>query len=685
MVKTGICVAVVNLLIVTATLANDDVAEIVVTGTRAPTDALAHIGNIDRLQRDTIENTAATHIHELLSRVAGVWVARGSGQESLPSIRSPVLTGAGSCGAFLTLEDGIPSRPNGFCNVNQLFELPTEFAQGVEVIRGPGNALYGSNALHGTVNVLLPDTGDGDALDAGLEFGPNSFTRIDGLLRVNSNSPTVFGIVAADDGGFREDSGYRQVKAFAKKDWSVADTSVTANLSLSDLEQETAGFIFGEDAYKDALLNRQNLNPEAYRDASSQRFSLQILRPGERLDLDIRPFLRHSDMAFLQHYLPGQPVEENGQVSIGVLAQARIDSENRMLLVGFDVEASDVYLRETQYGETEGSDFLRETRPEGKHYDYDVSGVTVAAYVQTEHRASGKLTLSAGLRGEYTHYDYSNNMLTGNTRDDGSECGFGGCLYTRPASRTDSFADVVPKLGALLELSEVNTLFVNASRGFRAPQMTELYRLQNGQQVSDLDAESVDSIELGLRSRLEAWHLDVSAFAMRKKNSVLRDAEGFNVSGGRSRHIGIEAQGSARLGGSWVLQANGTYARHRYDFNLVAARGETFVSGNDVDTAPRWQGSAELRYEGPGRFDAGLQWVSLGSYYLDAENSHEYAGHDLINLRARVRLSDKLEITARVNNLADRDYADRADFAFGNYRYFPGRGREVFLQLRYTG
>jgi len=37
----------------------------------------------------------------------------------------------------------------------------------------------------------------------------------------------------------------------------------------------------------------------------------------------------------------------------------------------------------------------------------------------------------------------------------------------------------------------------------------------------------------------------------------------------------------------------------------------------------------------------------------------------------------------RVNNLTDELYADRADFAFGNHRYFPGREREVYVQLGY--
>ena len=39
----------------------------------------------------------------------------------------------------------------------------------------------------------------------------------------------------------------------------------------------------------------------------------------------------------------------------------------------------------------------------------------------------------------------------------------------------------------------------------------------------------------------------------------------------------------------------------------------------------------------------------------------------------------------RLNNVSDERYADRADYAFGDYRYFPGRGRELFVELRCLG
>ena len=59
------------------------------------------------LDQTSIERVAAQHSNQLFNRVSGAWVSRGNGQESLVSLRSPVLTGAGSCGAFMTAEDGI--------------------------------------------------------------------------------------------------------------------------------------------------------------------------------------------------------------------------------------------------------------------------------------------------------------------------------------------------------------------------------------------------------------------------------------------------------------------------------------------------------------------------------------------------------------------------------------------------
>ncbi|MFZ9904275.1 MAG: hypothetical protein ACO3GE_02635 [Steroidobacteraceae bacterium] len=92
--------------------------EVVITAQRRPEPLLQIAGSVSQVAPRMDGRFDLDHYASALNTVPGVLVQRGSGQESLIAIRSPVLTGAGACGAFLLLEDGIPLRPTGFCNVN---------------------------------------------------------------------------------------------------------------------------------------------------------------------------------------------------------------------------------------------------------------------------------------------------------------------------------------------------------------------------------------------------------------------------------------------------------------------------------------------------------------------------------------------------------------------------------------
>src|SRR6185369_11148608 len=134
--------------------------------------------SITRIDDETIADVSSKHQADLLNRIAGVYVQRGSGAESLTAIRSPVLAGAGACGAFLVAEDNVPIRPVGFCNLNEMFELNYEQAGRLEVLRGPGSAMYGASAVHGVVNLLTPRVSDLPEFSAGAETGSDSFKRV---------------------------------------------------------------------------------------------------------------------------------------------------------------------------------------------------------------------------------------------------------------------------------------------------------------------------------------------------------------------------------------------------------------------------------------------------------------------------------------------------------------------------
>lgn len=655
--------------------------EIVVTSQRREQSVLRHAGNIAQVDLETLEWLQAKHIHEVMNKVAGTWVVRGSGQEHQTAIRSPVLGGGGACAGFLPLEDGIPVRPAGFCNINQFIELFSEEAQSIEVIRGPGNALYGSNALHGTVNVLMPSPQGANQPHLGLEVGANDFYRARALIPFSPESPWLLTANYSHDGGFRADSGFDQAKLHFKGRWSGERGDFLLGFTATDLDQDSAGFIVGKDAYKDPAVNRSNPDPDAFRDVSSQRlYGIWTLSLG-RFDLDLRPYVRHSDMEFLHFERPGKPMEENGHHSAGAMLTLTSQGESRLTIWGVDIDWSSSYLRQTQFGPTPGNPRQMATFPEGKHYDYEVDALDLAAYVQIDQQISEHLSFGAGIRLEYTHYDYDNRMIDGDTRDDGTPCGFGGCVYSRPADRSDDFTNFAPNFSMTYSLNESTSLFASLARGFRVPQMLELYRLQFGQLVSDQDSETIDSLESGIRFWQENWTAEISAYAMRKRDTAFRDSEGFNVSGGRSKHHGVELLLDWRFHENWLFHFNGAYARHTYDFD-ERGRGEVFVSGNDIDNAPRWLGSTELRFMPEGPVEAGLQIVTLGEYYLDSQNRFTYPGHTLVNLRASWEITPTVAMFARLNNLADKEIADRADFGMGDYRYLPGRGRELFVELR---
>lgn len=653
--------------------------EVIVTATRSPLVLADYPGSATRIAAGTIELVGATHSSELLNRAAGTMIQRGSGQESLTALRGPVLTGAGACGAVLVLEDGIPIRPVGSCNVNELFEVNLEQAAAIEVLRGPGTVLYGSSAVHGIINVLPPLPDEIPDLGLAFEGGSDDYRR--GKLAASSGSnPRGLGLVAhaTHDGGWRDSSGFDEQKLNAVWTRPLGKGGFALRFAGSGLEQQTAGFIVGEDAYRDPVLARSNPDPDAYRDARSFRVAGQYL---DAAGQEFRGFLRSSRMDFLQHFLLGQPFEQNGQDSGGLIFKSAGQAlAGGQLTLGLDADFAKSFLLQYQNGPTtDGSPAANAIRPAGRHYDYDVDSLVFAGYAQWRRNLSPGWTLEAGLRLENARYDYDNRMIDGNTDEDGLPCP-GGCLYSRPSDRSDDFTNLAPRIGLVWHIDDALTSYLSLARGFRAPEATELYRLQRQQTIADLDSEQVDAAELGLRWRAAAVAVDVALFHMDKQDVILRDSAGFNVSGGRTRHSGLEYQGNWSFADGWSVSANGTFARHEYDFTAAVEQGEQITAGNDMDTAPRDIHAFRLRHESS-QFQAELEWLYVGSYWANAANTARYDGHDLANFRLTAQPHEAWSLSLRVANLLDTAYADRADFAFGDYRYFPGRGRAYFLEL----
>ena len=136
-------------------------------------------------------------------------------------------------------------------------------------------------------------------------------------------------------------------------------------------------------------------------------------------------------------------------------------------------------------------------------------------------------------------------------------------------------------------------------------------------------------------------------------------------------------------GFNWSLSA--TYAEHSYAFNRdVGNANEVIVDGNEVDTAPNWLIDASFGYDW-GRMSLALDVEHVGEYFTNAANTRSYEGHTIAHLRSALELTETVEAFVIVRNLTDERYADRADFAFGNERYFPGEPLNASFGVRISG
>ncbi|MAR90328.1 MAG: TonB-dependent receptor [Pseudomonadales bacterium] len=671
-----------------STSATGTLDTITVTASRIEQPHFDQSSSVSVVNRDTIDMVSAVHVSELLTRVPGVWVTRNNGQEHLTAIRSPVLTGAGSCGAFFVAEHGVPVRPTGFCNVNQLFDINTEQAGRIEVLRGPGTALHSSDAVHGVINVISEAPAAQWEVRVAAEAGPNDYGRVKLSLsdsadhhgyRINFNG--------ASDGGYQDDSGFDQQKLNARFDYEGRQWSSFSLLSASNLNQETAGYVAGTDAYKDEDLRESNPNPEAYRDSQSLRWQTHFERQLANEDLLlITPYARHSRMEFLMHFLPGQPVEENGQNSLGLQTSYLTSPHPDLVLTqGLDLELTDAVLKQTQE-----SPFLWFT-PEGKQYDYEVQARLLAGFVTADYQWTEPMTLSAGLRFETLKYDYDNRMLSGNTDADGNPCvntntGATGCRYTRPEDRSDGFENLSANLGLVYRHSAAVIGSARLSHGFRAPQATELYRLQQGQLIANLDSEEINGVELGLKGQLQQASYELVAYYMKKNNVIFQSSERLNLDNGQTRHYGLEYELFWQWAAHWDVGASGSFAHHRYASNVSSpgASASLQTEGNEIVSAPHRMGSVELGWVPQANTRVALQWVTMGKYYTDLENNYSYPGHDLLHLRLRHQVNPSLELGLRIQNLTDRDYAERADYsAFAGERYFVGQPRSLYADAEF--
>jgi len=644
---------------------------IVITATRQQQSLLDLVGNASVLDRVRIAETMPQRPSELLNQLPGVAIEQGGGEEEIAAIRSPALNGGAGQGSVLLLEDGVPLRAAGFGNVNGLYEANAEQAGSIEVVRGPGSALYGSNAVHGLIN-FIPRNPSAKP-EASIDLTGGSFGYAEALASLSDTIGNNGVRLSAEDhheSGWRDDTRLDEQKFVARDLWQEGADQITATLSGQDLNQQTGAYIMGKDAYLNRALDKTNPIPTAFRKADSLRGMARWQDTlSESLQLSVTPYARYTAMNFSMFYLPSDAIQSNTHYSAGVQsALYKTLTGGHLLILGLDAEYTDGWYSEFQNKPTfrQGGNLY----PYGLHYDLAVAAEVVAPYLHSEWQVLDHTRITAGIRLEETLYDYTDRAANGI---------FG--LYQRPPSRSNDFTTVTPKLGVVQQWDPLLASYINLTRGARAPQVTDLYELQSKQVVGQVKAESINSAEIGSRGDWQGVHFDGAAYWMNKNHYFYRAADGTNVPDGRTEHRGLELEVTAPLGLGFDIGAGGSEALHTYAFTYHDSTViNTVTKGTSIPNAPHSLANARLGYRFLASTRAELEWVHMGSYFTDNANIHSYGGHDLFNLRLTSKLSQSFSLHAKVMNLTDRAYADRASVTTtGVDEYFPGAPRTFLV------
>jgi outer membrane receptor protein involved in Fe transport len=607
------------------------------------------------------------------------------------SIRQPITTKP----MYLYLEDGVPTRATGFFNHNALYEVNLPQAAGVEVIKGPGTALYGSDAIGGVVNVLTRPAPLTPSAEATVERGSFGYERVLasggstwGANGVRADLNVTHGDNWKSDAPFNRQSGtLRWDAALGASDWAAKTVLTATNVEQQDVPALT-GALFD-------TATSTNLAPIASRKVKALRASTELTHEGGHSLLSFTAYGRLNDMQLVPSWqLSYDPQSyETSNASAGFLARYRRDFSalDARLIVGLDgdwspgrFEAARAITRQTG-PRNEWQTFTRgETQ-----YDYDVTYAAASPYVHAELSPLPRLRLDAGVRADLSGYAYHTLLAPVDTG-----------AHRRPADTQVGYRHLSPKLGAAYDLGGGQSLFASYRHGFRAPSQGQLFTQGSADHTVDLRPVTVDSWETGFRGLAGARLVyQVAAYDMTIGDDIVTYTTETNSreasNAGRTRHRGVEASAGLAVTSALRLDVAWSVSSQRYvDWTPQAARpaangkaavAEVSYAGHAVELAPRDLGNVLLAFAptwlNGARAEA--EWSHTGGYATDPANTHSYGGYDQVNLRVSTQITPHTELFARVVNLTDRKYAELLSYDnFLKEQYTPGAPRSVVLGVR---
>ncbi|MGR6872755.1 TonB-dependent receptor [Pseudomonas sp. HK3] len=681
----------------TLSIANTQLEKVVVTSTQEATSIHNLAESVGVLSKEDILNISPSHPSEVLNRTPGVYINNLGGEGHMTAIRQPITTSA----VYLFLEDGIPTRPTGFFNHNGLYEVNIPQSERLEVTKGPGSALYGSDAIGGVINSISAKVPDQKQSKLDTEFGENGWQRLlfSAGSPINAYSGAAISANVTENEGFRDNGDYSRGSLNGRFNYTLSSNiNVSNSLSFSQVDQSGVSSLERND-YKNNVKKNFFRGDVGARDVQALRFSSVVnYIPSQESLLTVTPFYRNNDSSMMPSWMVSYDpnFRETQFESFGLLTKWRQRlGDNSLIITGIDIDHTPSSYKEYDISvekiEINGQDYYTGFEKNGViHYDYDANQTSISPYIHIEHKPISNIILSAGLRYDMFNVDYDNNLAEQAIDS-----------HNRPESQKIDYSHLSPKAGIVYHINNLHQVYVNYRHAFRAPSVGTLFRSGSSTNTTDLEPVKTDSIEVGYRGyALDNISYELAVYYMKKTDDIVgvinSENDRISLNAGESTHKGIELGLQAGIYQDILLSTSfsyseQTYGQFEYLYNCFKCSPPVFnqvlnFNGNEVGKAPKTLGNIAVRYE-PMRingFMVELELEHVGKYYTDETNTNEYNGHDLLNLRSRYQINSQFEIYGRLQNLTDKRYSTYTSNQVGStdIDYRPGLPLTLYAGLR---
>ncbi len=447
---------------------------------------------------------------------------------------------------LILMIDGIPYNDNLYGSAYTWDITPLIFANNIEIIRGPGGALYGTNAMNGVISINTPNTSDlnghGEAKFKCGSLSTNAFDVITGVEGEKIGMVTSFSFLSTAGNEYDSYDGSGRINADSSLKKFKVNDSRKSNYFFSK--------IYGKGKYNGLSFQFHQQNwqfetghgwlfqiPDGYENMKEDR-SILSLRYVPRIEE--RKFNYEASLRYQRHnldwkikFMPdgtaGYPfgVEEYlNTFGDDVFARMQADYKigKHVFLVGFE---SDYFYYKGDKAHTSNIDMNTWATPDSINNTYQLNPwfefiknkplLNIAGFIQyTSPKFFDKLQLTASGRYDKQSFEYID-------------------IYdSLKPTKSKSFELFTPKISAIFAINEKFSVKAILGKAFRTPSPTEMFGVNTYTLASNLEnlkPEIVTNFDLGIEWQINKYiNFRTNGFYLNFENIIAYSLANNNLS-----------------------------------------------------------------------------------------------------------------------------------------------------------